>query len=1257
MAGLLAIALPVSAATYYIDGATGSDTNPGTMAQPWKTFSKADSSGLQPGDIVMVQAGTYNTGEYGILGPILDVSNGTQAQPITYKAQGKVIITNPVSEALPVGGIAILIKTDWTVFEGFEAADSLYGLEWAECTGGTARNCIARNCRDRGLAAVAVDSPTFENNLLIGGDPANCWCIHVEACTGTARIVNNTIDSGRVGIIVFAGSAVSTVKNNIVAHTTYALDHNQASPIVMDNSHNLLFANEMDYLYRVSLGPGEFHANPRWVNPGGDDYTLDSLSTAINTGTPVGLPYNGPLPDIGAFETTSTSLPGAAVGRVTNVANGQPLAGATVSDSDDTSWGVTDANGDYRTLLAPGSYTLKASRPGYSQQTASVVISANADTPKNFALTRLPAKTYHVNGSTGNDSNDGSAGSPWKTIARGDELGILNPGDTVLIAPGTYAPATKDGIKFTKNSGEPGLPISYLGDGGVVVVDNSANQPNTDVYGIQSSVSYLKFDGFEVRNCQYGFSFGIEHPGNEVSNCYIHDLSGPSGSSRGISVNLNSGVYAHNNVIANITNTSAAAYGIWASETSRVRAVNNTLVNCIRGIAQLNPIPDQDRIVVQNNILTQMSGRALWFAVSGNHNSNNMFYGNAVNYYGQATPGPWEFGGDPMLDGSYHLLSGSPAINMGVDVGLPFQGPSPDLGAFETSSTAIQGGVAGVVRANLPGTPPLPNAQVQLPGGSVFGVSGTDGTYFMPLPMGMYSLEALAPAFQTATASGISVVTGILTTKDWLLDKGDWKTYYVDGVNGSDLNNGLSPATAWQSIGFGDDDDQLRPGDTVIVLPGTYYTTGYGFELDLDGGQPLAPITYKAQGPGVIIDGNNQAAWGVVLKKDYQDLDGFEFVNCDIAVDAVNSSHHEVRNCIVRDSKRFGLYSYGAMDVVYRNNLVVDSDTSSTGIYIESHTDFRAYNNTVVGGARGIYLTSSGTQAKIRNNIISGVTTGMQLSTGPVLHTNNLFWANGANYAGTAAAGPLEFNADPALDGSYKLLAGSPAIDAGVNVGLPFSGLAPDLGAYESSFSATPVLKHSIPEAKATAEGTWVTLDVAQEATAATGNFTDGAINIEAADRATGIRVLGATGVNLGDKITLTGLLGSDPSGEKIITASSVSVASSVSPLAALSLGNIELSDISQGPGTIGLLVRTWGRVTYVSGDAGYLYIDDGRNLNDGKGHLGVRVRLSGTSPAISPVPSEGDFVVVTGLAGLELDGTTVVPVVRPRSSADVTTL
>jgi hypothetical protein len=51
-------AADASAATYYI-ATTGSDSNPGTLSQPWRTIGKANST-LQAGDTVYIRAGTYN---------------------------------------------------------------------------------------------------------------------------------------------------------------------------------------------------------------------------------------------------------------------------------------------------------------------------------------------------------------------------------------------------------------------------------------------------------------------------------------------------------------------------------------------------------------------------------------------------------------------------------------------------------------------------------------------------------------------------------------------------------------------------------------------------------------------------------------------------------------------------------------------------------------------------------------------------------------------------------------------------------------------------------------------------------------------------------------------------------------------------------------------------------------------------------------------------------------------------------------------
>ena len=48
----------VCAGTYYVDVSRGSDDNPGTSEQPWKTIVKANKS-LRSGDTVIIKAGVY----------------------------------------------------------------------------------------------------------------------------------------------------------------------------------------------------------------------------------------------------------------------------------------------------------------------------------------------------------------------------------------------------------------------------------------------------------------------------------------------------------------------------------------------------------------------------------------------------------------------------------------------------------------------------------------------------------------------------------------------------------------------------------------------------------------------------------------------------------------------------------------------------------------------------------------------------------------------------------------------------------------------------------------------------------------------------------------------------------------------------------------------------------------------------------------------------------------------------------------------
>ncbi|HET6383095.1 MAG TPA: DUF1565 domain-containing protein [Armatimonadota bacterium] len=70
---------------YYVDAATGDDSNPGTAARPWRTIQKAANT-LEPGDTVLVSDGLYVENGAPSGGGVEITHSGAPGAWITYKA-------------------------------------------------------------------------------------------------------------------------------------------------------------------------------------------------------------------------------------------------------------------------------------------------------------------------------------------------------------------------------------------------------------------------------------------------------------------------------------------------------------------------------------------------------------------------------------------------------------------------------------------------------------------------------------------------------------------------------------------------------------------------------------------------------------------------------------------------------------------------------------------------------------------------------------------------------------------------------------------------------------------------------------------------------------------------------------------------------------------------------------------------------------------------------------------------------------------
>lgn len=186
-------------------------------------------------------------------------------------------------------------------------------------------------------------------------------------------------------------------------------------------------------------------------------------------------------------------------------------------------------------------------------------------------------------------------------------------------------------------------------------------------------------------------------------------------------------------------------------------------------------------------------------------------------------------------------------------------------------------------------------------------------------------------------------------------------TYYVSN-GGSNAANGLSPATAWQTLQHAA--DAVGPGDVVVALPGSYV----GFNL-FTSGQPGAPITFTANpgsaapNPAVVVNGNNS-----FTNKDRINLEGASYVV--VEGFTVIGTGNPLTN-------RTGIRTVGFPDalaahVTIRHNRI---DNCGKWAILSGHVDDLLIEGNECSHSvdeHGIYASNSGDRPVIRDNHVWG---------------------------------------------------------------------------------------------------------------------------------------------------------------------------------------------------------------------------------------------------------------------------------------------
>lgn len=805
---------------------------------------------------------------------------------------------------------------------------------------------------------------------------------------------------------------------------------------------------------------------------------------------------------------------------------------------------------------------------------------------------------------TGNDTNDGSSWSQAKRTVQAAIRALPLTGGEVWVAAGSYP----ENVTI--------LPYVYV-YGGFSGVETSRQlrdpeKNHSDIVNSQRGGDLVTFlqgyridgiDGMQVRGSSYD---GVDGGAGLIVNCTIAGCGGygvmayegaPLVARCHIYGNKTAGVSAGPGAeVRNSFVTGNAGSGLNLQGSSS--AFNNTIArNAASGIAC------QGAVLAVNNIVADNGGYGLSYMRDSTGNPAvarfNCVYGNAAGSYNEVDPGAGAISEDPLLAasalGRVHIQPGSPCIGAG-------------------DPSVVKAGWA-----DIDGQPMAAGKPVDI------GADLSDGTVWSTAP----AVCRVAPWGNDSNdgASWSAPKRTIQAGLDSVADAGG-EVWVAQGTYSEHL---VVPAFAYMYGGF-KGTETSRDQRNWASYPTEVTAPSFGEVTQTIGG-------YLADGVfGFTFTGNGK--YGNVV----------EF----------GSSSPYFQNNIVRDGYPDTAIHGNACSPLIRGNLVYGNGTA---IEIDYSGNPVIVNNTCNGP-----IVCDTTTATIVNNIIEG---GISMSPGAApVEMHNCVFGSGTNYTNISPS-PTDINADPgfvdATAGNYRCAVGSPCIDAGLNQfvtsdyqrdleGQPriWDGNGPgivDIGAYEYAPTQTMVGVWTAPD------GSPVSLSEAIVSAVFTGGF-----YIESDDRAFGMWVSSPNYTpSLPARVHIVGTLHKDQGqGPGWIAATSVTPVGTgtVKPLT-MTESTLSASTADPGVSTGGLLVRIAGVVTGL--DSPDFTIWDGStiggaSIRDWYGNPGVHVHED--IPGNEKVPvQKGQWVIVTGISGIDISGTNVTRSILVSQAADIQVL
>jgi hypothetical protein len=286
------------------------------------------------------------------------------------------------------------------------------------------------------------------------------------------------------------------------------------------------------------------------------------------------------------------------------------------------------------------------------------------------------------------------------------------------------------------------------------------------------------------------------------------------------------------------------------------------------------------------------------------------------------------------------------------------------------------------------------------------------------------------------------------------------------------VNSSVGPETKIIGFTIQNGEDGIRPAAKLHILNNRITGNTDGIDYEGGGGFCHSNVFENNRDDAIDLDGPTE----VIIEDNTIRNSGDDGIEIRLHTYSGPTLNIIIRRNIILASDEDGIQLVDYPDAsdrifVIERNLIQESAGVGLGLMDNGETreDFRGasipervhvFNNTFVNNA---YALTGGDNLIALNNIFVGSPNlALKNVNGSSIAAYNLFWQNGTDFQNSNMDATHTLLENPHLDTNYRLLPGSPAIDAGtafftwnseVVLDLQpsaYSGLAPDLGAFET---------------------------------------------------------------------------------------------------------------------------------------------------------------------------------------------------------------